>query len=164
MAKQTINIGTSANDGTGDTPRTAFGKANDNFNELYTEVANLKARNLVTLHSELIGPGAPLAVAACYALTVPRSFILLDAALSFVQAGNDGTVNAALQTQGFGGGWVNQFANSGAITNRSFLLGVNAGGITLPAGTAFRVNLAAFADGYTVTTLGLQLWLRGVWA
>lgn len=35
MAKQTINIGSSANDGTGDPLRDAFDKANDNFTELY---------------------------------------------------------------------------------------------------------------------------------
>lgn len=35
MAKQTINIGTTPNDGTGDPLRTAFDKANDNFDELY---------------------------------------------------------------------------------------------------------------------------------
>ena len=35
MAKQTINIGTTANDGTGDPLRTAFDKVNDNFNEVY---------------------------------------------------------------------------------------------------------------------------------
>ena len=35
MAKQTINIGTAANDGTGDPLRTAFDKANDNFDEIY---------------------------------------------------------------------------------------------------------------------------------
>lgn len=35
MAKQVINIGTIANDGTGDPLRDAFDKANDNFNELY---------------------------------------------------------------------------------------------------------------------------------
>ena len=35
MAKQTINIGSSANDGTGDLIRNAFDKANDNFTELY---------------------------------------------------------------------------------------------------------------------------------
>ena len=35
MAKQTINIGTTANDGTGDPLRTAFDKINDNFTELY---------------------------------------------------------------------------------------------------------------------------------
>ena len=35
MAKQTINIGSTANDGTGDPLRTAFDKSNDNFTELY---------------------------------------------------------------------------------------------------------------------------------
>jgi hypothetical protein len=35
MAQQTINIGTTANDGTGDPLRTAFDKCNDNFTELY---------------------------------------------------------------------------------------------------------------------------------
>lgn len=37
MTKQTINIGTNANDGTGDPLRTAFSKTNDNFTELYTK-------------------------------------------------------------------------------------------------------------------------------
>jgi len=36
MAQQTINIGTSANDGTGDPLRTAFEKANNNFTDLYS--------------------------------------------------------------------------------------------------------------------------------
>ena len=35
MAKQTVNLGTSANKGDGDPLRTAFDKINDNFNELY---------------------------------------------------------------------------------------------------------------------------------
>ena len=35
MAKQTVNLGTAANDGTGDPLRTAFDKLNDNFNEVY---------------------------------------------------------------------------------------------------------------------------------
>ena len=35
MAQQTINIGTVANDGTGDPLRTAFDKVNDNTTELY---------------------------------------------------------------------------------------------------------------------------------
>tara|TARA_R110002072_G_C7851680_1_gene525715 strand:- start:283 stop:1107 length:825 start_codon:yes stop_codon:yes gene_type:complete len=39
MAKQTINIGTFANDNTGDTVRDAFDKVNDNFTELYTDDA-----------------------------------------------------------------------------------------------------------------------------
>ena len=39
MAKQTINIGTTAYDGTGDQLRAAFDKINDNFTELYTDDA-----------------------------------------------------------------------------------------------------------------------------
>jgi hypothetical protein len=39
MAKQSIGIGSSANDGTGDPLRTAFDKINDNFDELYGTTA-----------------------------------------------------------------------------------------------------------------------------
>lgn len=39
MAQQTINIGSVANDGTGDPLRDAFGKINENFNELYSDDA-----------------------------------------------------------------------------------------------------------------------------
>ena len=35
MTRQNINIGSTANDGTGDPLRTAFDKINDNFVELY---------------------------------------------------------------------------------------------------------------------------------
>lgn len=41
MSKQTINIGTSANDGTGDQLRAAFDKVNDNFNEVYAGIASV---------------------------------------------------------------------------------------------------------------------------
>jgi hypothetical protein len=36
MAKQSISIGSAANDGTGDALRTAMDKVNDNFDELYS--------------------------------------------------------------------------------------------------------------------------------
>ena len=39
MTQQVINIGTSANDGTGDPLRTAFNKINTNFTELYSKDA-----------------------------------------------------------------------------------------------------------------------------
>ena len=41
MAKQTINVGTTANDNTGDTLRVSFTKVNANFTELYTNVATV---------------------------------------------------------------------------------------------------------------------------
>lgn len=40
MSQQIINIGTLPNDGTGDPLRTAYGKINDNFNELFTVMVN----------------------------------------------------------------------------------------------------------------------------
>jgi hypothetical protein len=40
MAKTNINIGTTANDGTGDTLRAAGGKINDNFDEIYTALGD----------------------------------------------------------------------------------------------------------------------------
>jgi len=43
MAQQTIGIGLTANDGTGDPLRTVFQKCNDNFTELYNLVAGLGA-------------------------------------------------------------------------------------------------------------------------
>jgi hypothetical protein len=51
MAKQTINVGSNANDGTGDPLRTAFRKINDNFDELFGDgstVLTLTAPNLLT--------------------------------------------------------------------------------------------------------------------
>lgn len=39
MARKTVNIGTSPNDGTGDSLRTSFDKINDNFEELYGRTA-----------------------------------------------------------------------------------------------------------------------------
>jgi len=51
-AQLSINFGTNANDGTGDTLRTAFGKVNTNFTDIYTTVSNIVVgatpTNLVT--------------------------------------------------------------------------------------------------------------------
>lgn len=38
MTKQIINLGTTANDGTGDPLRSAFTKINENFDELYIAI------------------------------------------------------------------------------------------------------------------------------
>ena len=53
MAKQTINIGSSANDGTGDPLRTAFDKINDNFTELYG--ASAEANDIIEDSSPQLG-------------------------------------------------------------------------------------------------------------
>ena len=40
MAKQSLNLGTVANDNTGDTLRGGGDKINDNFNEIYSAIGN----------------------------------------------------------------------------------------------------------------------------
>lgn len=52
MAKQILNIGTVANDGTGDTIRAGGSKINDNFTELYdgkqnSRISSVKSTNYV---------------------------------------------------------------------------------------------------------------------
>jgi hypothetical protein len=46
MAKQSLNIGTTANDNTGDTLRSGGDKINDNFDELYTALGNNTSLNI----------------------------------------------------------------------------------------------------------------------
>ena len=53
MAQQTINIGSAANDGTGDPLRTAFDKINDNFTEIYGSTA--EANDLLEDSSPQLG-------------------------------------------------------------------------------------------------------------
>jgi hypothetical protein len=52
MAKQTISIGTVANDHTGDPLRTAFTKVNANFTELYTAVATIPSGSYIDLSNK----------------------------------------------------------------------------------------------------------------
>lgn len=51
MAKKTIGIGTTPNDGTGDSLRVGMGKANDNFDELYAAEALNTAKVTNATHS-----------------------------------------------------------------------------------------------------------------
>lgn len=60
MAKQTINIGTTPNDGTGDALRNAFTKVNENFTEVYDGKQNnlVSGTNIKTINStSILGSG-----------------------------------------------------------------------------------------------------------
>ena len=46
MSKQTINVGTNQDDGTGDNLRSAFVKVNENFTEIYTELGGTALSNI----------------------------------------------------------------------------------------------------------------------
>lgn len=52
FSQETINIGTTSNDGTGDTIRVSFHKTNNNFTELYYHAANASA-NIANLQTDL---------------------------------------------------------------------------------------------------------------
>jgi hypothetical protein len=51
MAKQTVNIGSVPNDGTGDPLRTAMDKINDNFDEVYRAVGGVGSNTLLNMVS-----------------------------------------------------------------------------------------------------------------
>ena len=55
MAKQTVNIGTSANKGNGDPLRTAFKKINENFTEVYGKIVALENGTLNVVVSDVKG-------------------------------------------------------------------------------------------------------------
>jgi len=48
MAQETINVGTTANDGTGDGLRDAFVKVNDNFDEVYSNISTKAPKGDIT--------------------------------------------------------------------------------------------------------------------
>ena len=53
MAKQTINVGTNQDDGTGDLLRAAFLKVNENFTEVYTELGGTLLSNIRLIDSTI---------------------------------------------------------------------------------------------------------------
>ena len=67
MAKQIINIGSSANDGTGDPIRNAFDKANDNFNELYFSMGGNTPVDLFDTNGNFDFPNKSHKISAYYA-------------------------------------------------------------------------------------------------
>lgn len=86
MAKQVINIGSVANDGTGDPLRTAFDKVNDNFTELYDDDGN--DVNSVT------GSGGITASPTTGDVVVS----LDDDSITYAKLGTEFTTSAALAT------------------------------------------------------------------
>jgi Flp pilus assembly protein TadG len=76
MAKQTVNIGTVANDGTGDQLRNAFDKLNDNFNEVYGNnfVTEAMLNDNIVTNAELgVEYTASSALTSAAAITVDTS-------------------------------------------------------------------------------------------
>ena len=110
MAKQTVNLGTSANKGDGDPLRTAFDKVNDNFDELY-------ARDINTdFSASVFGDDSTLLVDAVNNKIVgPVDTVSLRTSATSIalgyEAGNTGQGANAIAI-GEKAGYANQAANS----------------------------------------------------
>jgi len=84
MAKQVINIGTTANDGTGDPLRSAFDKVNDNFTELYSDDAG--DVNSITATAPIVRDSA----------TGNVTISLADDGITYAKLGTEFTTSAAV--------------------------------------------------------------------
>ena len=78
MAKQTINVGTTANDGTGDTLRASFIKVNDNFTEVYN---NANPQLIVANYSDGIVVSGTTAETLSQSLLIPANTYLSNGML-----------------------------------------------------------------------------------
>lgn len=94
MAKQVINIGTAANDGSGDPLRTAFTKANENFTEVYnTSQSSFNLANTVNVSVQSSFTQANTANTKAQLAFDTGNTVNLSVQSSFTQA-NTANVNA----------------------------------------------------------------------
>ena len=110
MAKQSLGLGSSANDNTGDTLRAGGDKINDNFNEIYTAIGNGTNLN-ITLSNPASGQvlrynGSTFLPSDYSALTTS-----LDVAGNSIISSSNGNIN--LNPNGTG----NVLINNGSIVN-----------------------------------------------
>ena len=122
MAKQTINIGSTANDGTGSSLRAAGDLVNDNFNEIYTE----------------LGDGSTLAIIS---KTQTLSNKTIDLGSNTV-TGSLAEFNTALQSDSFA-----TAASTTTFTNKTIDLGDNTA-----TGSLAEFNTALQGDSFVSLT------------
>jgi len=91
VAKQTIGIGTTANDGTGDPLRDAFDKVNDNFDEVYSAFT-FASNNATVANNVLIGNSTVNSVANSTTVSISNSTSEVTATSGSILVGNS-TVN-----------------------------------------------------------------------
>ena len=137
MARQTINIGTNANDGTGDPLRTAFDKINDNFLELYGATA--EANDIVEDTSPQLGGN----------LDVNNKSITSGITNGNITVAANGTGTIELQSNTNVTG--NLTATGNIIANGNINLGNSAGDNIQVTGKFEADNVQI--DGSTITTI-----------
>ena len=163
MAKQTIGIGTSANDGTGDPLRDAFDKVNDNFDEVYSAFT-FASNNATVANNVLIGNSTVNTVANSTTVSITNSTSQVTTTSGSVLVGNS-TVNTTANsstivvsnstssitvsegTIAVGNSTVNTTANSSLVNATSVTVNSNTG---LTLGTS-----DTSANGFTYLPNGL---------
>jgi hypothetical protein len=140
MAKQTINIGVVANDGTGDTLRAALDKCNDNFDELYTLTDGSGAADVLTLTAGTASLG-DTTISDATPILIFKDSDCADADDNF-------TVTAAATDTGSGTEDIDvTFAQQVAGAAKNFLVADADGSITLGDGTRALVLSGAVTSG-----------------
>ena len=179
MAQQTINIGATANDGTGDQLRTAFDKVNDNFIEVYTELGGSSLSNISfsgntvstddTNGNLTLDPNGTGTIILANATTASSTLTVTGATTcngGFAASGTSGTANAfgaSTTTPSVAG--ANVFTTDGtAQTLTDFTNGVAAQTITVIAtdATVFDVsaaNLYAGTGDLTMASGDVTQWI-----
>lgn len=109
MAQQNINLGTAANDGSGDPLRTAFDKCEDNFTELYAAVAALTPLTAADLfrsklsQAVVAGTGRVIAFSAQFVTTYAIQIIdYNELGVEVTAQDEDGFTVTALTSGNFG--------------------------------------------------------------
>ena len=96
MAKQVINLGENANDGTGSPLRTAFDICNDNFTELYSDDAG--DVNSITATAPIVRDSPDGSVTISLADLGVTTQKLANDAVTYGKLGTEFTTSAALST------------------------------------------------------------------
>lgn len=137
MAKQTIGIGTTANDGTGDPLRDAFDKVNDNFDEVYSAFT-FASNNATVANNVLIGNSTVNTVANSTTVSISNSTSQVTATSGSVLVGNS---------------TVNTVANSSTIVvaNSTSSITVSEGTITVGNSTVNTTANSSLVNATSVT-------------
>ena len=151
MAQQTLNIGTTANDGTGDTLRVAMDKVNDNFNEIY---ASPIISDFITItgneiranrsNDDLVLEPSGTGIVTAPALTIDSNINITDNVIKTTVSNSD----LVLSPSGTGSVIISKAdINSGTIDNTVI------GGTTAVAGTftTLTANTSASIDGVVIS-------------
>lgn len=151
MAQQTLNIGTTANDGTGDTLRVAMDKVNDNFDEIYASpiisdhitITGNEIRANRT-NDDLVLEPSGTGIVTAPAVTVDSNINIKDNVIQATVSNSD----LVLSPSGTGSVVISKAdINSGTIDNTVI------GGTTAVAGTftTITTNTSASIDGVVIS-------------